>query len=351
MSTALICRDLTVAYGEKLVLKSLDLRVESGETIAILGPSGSGKTTLLYALAGFIEPQEGVIEIAGAIVVGDGRTQPPEKRDIGLVFQNYALWPHLDAVHTVAYPLRRSGMSKRDSLEHALKLLDAVGISELGERRPSEMSGGQQQRVGLARALARDASLYLFDEPTAHLDATVREAVRSEIARHRRERGAAAIYATHDSGEAMAIADRVLILRDGEIIQDGTPQEIYERPLDVWAARLTGPASLVETDLHYDPTGRAQVSLGAVELPANVPADTPPGRVQALIRPEWVSLGGPTEGIVEEVWFRGPHTDYRLALAGDLVDVRVPGPPELERGQMAGWTIRRCWIVGQMTSS
>ncbi len=310
MSQAVECRGVTVDYGQTRALDAVDLFIEAGETLALLGPSGSGKTTLIYAIAGFVPLTAGEIAVAGRPVAGPGTSVPPEERAVGMVFQNYALWPHLDALDTVAYPLRRQGLSRSESRTRARALLERLGMDDLAGRRPAELSGGQQQRVGLARALAREAAVYLFDEPTAHVDAPVREAIQAEIARARRSSTAAAVYASHDAAEALALADRVALLRAGRLIQAGTPREVYEQPVDLWAARLTGPASVLD------------------------------GR---LVRPEWVELGGDLPGEITEVWYRGPHTDYRVTTAGGEVVVRRAGPPVGAAGEGTGVTVRRSW--------
>ncbi len=339
---ALACRSLTVGYGRAPVLDSLDLVVAPGETVALLGPSGSGKTTLLYAVAGFVRPTAGSITVAGREVAGGGRDLPPEDRDIGFVFQHYALWPHLSAFETVAYPLRRSGLSAREARRRALELLDTMGMAALAGRRPSELSGGQQQRVGLARALARDAALYLFDEPTAHLDTTLRTALQTEVAERRRASGAAAVYATHDAGEALAVADRVAILRRGVVVQVGTPVEVYERPVDLWAARLTGPASILDGEIVGCDGAAVEVAGGRLALPDDHP---PPGPVGALVRPDWAALGGPLDGVVVEVWYRGPHTDYRLTTASGEVIVRGAGRPDARVGRRVGWRLAHVHLL------
>ena len=170
-----------VSYGSQPILRSIDVEAGQGEVLALLGPSGSGKTTLLFAVAGFVALDSGTIEIAGTMVAGPGIHLPPERRDVAVVFESYALWPHLTALETVAFPLRAAGEQPEAARAEAARLLEAVGIGPLAERRPAELSGGQQQRVGLARALARRAGLSLFDEPTAHLDAPPRAAIQAEI--------------------------------------------------------------------------------------------------------------------------------------------------------------------------
>jgi len=348
---AVRCRGVTVAYGPRAVVSDLDLDVGRGEMLALLGPSGCGKTTILSALAGFLPIRSGAIEIGGRAVAGEGRHLPPERRDVGVVFQGYALWPHLDALDTVAYPIRRRGVGAPEARRRARTILERLGIVELAHRRPAELSGGEQQRVGLGRALAREASVLLFDEPTAHLDATLRDRLQLEIADHRKRSGAAAIYATHDTAEALAIADRVALLRDGRLVQEGTPSMVYERPVDLWAARLTGLASIVDLaiiDLDAGDGRTRVVVAGVAQAPILTAAGSvAPGPVRAVVRPDWVRLGGAAPGRVETVAFRGAHTDYRLATPAGAIDLRAGGPPTFGPGDEIGWSIERAWIPGE----
>ncbi len=320
--TALEIRGLDVSLGGEPILRGIDLSVADGEAVALLGPSGSGKTTLLYAVAGFVVPTDGEIVIGGRPVCGPGVDVAPERRSVGFVFQNYALWPHLTAGETVAYPLERGGAGAADARARAEALLAMVGIPDLAGRKPSELSGGQQQRVGLARALARKASLYLLDEPTAHLDAALRSDLQGELAARMTADGAAAIYATHDSAEAMAIADRVVLMRDGRIVQSGAPDEVYARPVDLWAARLTGPAREVDGPM-----------VGAAEGPV-------------VVRPDWVEPGEGLTGTVGAVWFRGPHTDYRIETPAGPLEMRRPGAPQWAPGDAISVRVRHWWQLG-----
>ncbi len=317
--SALEIRGLEVSLGGSAILRGIDLSIARGEAVALLGPSGSGKTTLLYVVAGFVTPTAGEIEVGGEAVCGPGRFVPPEHRSIGFVFQNYALWPHLTAGRIVAYPLERAGIPAGAAAEEAVALLDLVGIGDLAGRKPAELSGGQQQRVGLARALARRAGLYLFDEPTAHLDSALRADLQEELVARLASDGAAALYATHDAAEALAVADRVVVLRDGRIVQIGTPDEIYGEPVDLWAARLTGPA--------WEVTG---ASVG-------VDAD------RVVVRPDWVAPGEDLEGTVEAVWFRGPYTDYRIVTTAGTLEMRRSGHPEWATGDGVSVSIERWW--------
>jgi ABC-type Fe3+/spermidine/putrescine transport system ATPase subunit len=344
---ALWCRALTVTFGAEPVLRGLDLTVEPDQVMALLGPSGSGKTTLLHTVAGFIEPSAGELWLGDRRVAGAGRGDPPERRDVGMVFQQYALWPHLTALQTVAYPLRRQRVPAATADRQAMELLERMDIGHLAGRRPSELSGGQQQRVGLARALARGAGLYLLDEPTVHLDAALRVVFQEEFIERRKATGAAALYATHDAAEALAVADRVALIREGRVIQTGTPVEIYERPVDLWAAQLTGPASVLEAQVDRGAAGAVTAAIAGVPVVvARGEGGTgSAGRAGVLVRPGWAALDGSIPGTIRQVWYRGPHTDYRLDTPAGPVIIRQDGSPRARAGERVSWTLRRGWIV------
>ncbi len=328
---ALRLQDVTVTYGSVLALSALDLEVGEGEVMALLGSSGSGKTTLLHTVAGFIVPDGGSVSLGDRVVAAPGRWVPPESRRVGLVFQGAALWPHLSVLDTVAYPLRRGGATRDSAVQEAAGLLERLGLSALGDRLPAQLSGGEQQRVGLARALARDPALFLFDEPTAHLDTHLRSIVLEEIARRRETLGAAALYATHNAAEALAIADRVAVLRAGRLVQVGAPRELYERPADVDTARLTGPASFVVADRLPDGiVGSGSTATGG----------------QVLVRPDWVHLDGDLPGQVESVRYRGPSTDHVILVAAGRLLVSTPGPPRRGAGERVGVRITQAWPMG-----
>jgi ABC-type Fe3+/spermidine/putrescine transport system ATPase subunit len=218
----------------------------------------------------------------------------------------------MSALETVAYPIRRRGVAAAEARRLARELLGRLAIEHLAARRPAELSGGEQQRVGLGRALAREARLYLFDEPTAHLDTHVRGVFLEELVSRQRDTGAAAVYATHDAEEALGLADRVALLRDGQLVQVGTPQQVYDEPVDLFAARLTGPASAIDDG-------------------------------QLLVRPGWARLGGPLEGDVRAVRFRGPHSDYLVDSPRGEVLIREAGPPRHDVGAHLGWTLEHGW--------
>jgi ABC-type Fe3+/spermidine/putrescine transport system ATPase subunit len=348
---AIRCVGVDIAYDDRVVVRGLDLAIAPGEMVVLLGPSGSGKTTILSAIAGFFPIRGGEIRLSGRLVAAADRHEPPNRRDVAVVFQDYALWPHLSAVETVRYPLQRRGLGGTEAGREASSVLERLGIAALADRRPSEMSGGEQQRVGLGRALARHAAVQLFDEPTAHLDAALRERLLVEIADGRRSSGAAGVYATHDTAEALAIADRVVLIRDGRVAQVGTPREVYEAPVDLWSARLTGRASEISAELTGWNGGRPDLLVGGVHVrPEADPGSTGAGasragRMVALVRPDWVGLDGPLPGTVVQVQYRGTHTDYVLTTPVGEVAVRRIGPPVASSGDPIGWRLNRVRLL------
>ena len=316
-------RGVTLAYGAPPVVHAFDLTVASAETVVLLGPSGSGKSSLLAALAGFLAPTAGEVRIGGRLMDGPGVAVPPEQRSVGVVFQSDALWPHLNVLETVAYPIRRRGASAADAEREAGTFLERLGIAALASRRPAQLSGGEQQRTGLARALARRAAVYLLDEPTAHLDTALKATLQQEMSEACRQTGAAVVIATHDVAEALAVADRVAIIRAGRLIQVGAPLQVYEQPVDAWSAHLTGIASVLTA------------------TPDGVPHTD--GSAQVLVRPDWAGLGGGLAGRVEAVWYRGSHTDTELATPFGRLVVRTLGAPTAAVGESTTWHLRRSW--------
>jgi iron(III) transport system ATP-binding protein len=251
----LVVENVSKVYpGGNHALRGPTFTVEPGTFMVLLGPSGSGKTTLLRSIAGIERLTSGRLVI-GDTVVADGRVHlPPERRDLAMVFQDYALWPHLSAHDNVAFALRRHRISRQDARHQALGMLERVGLAHLSDRFPVQLSGGEQQRVALARALAGDTGLLLCDEPLSNLDADLRERMRVEISSLVREAGATTIYITHDQLEAFALADQVGVLQHGELVQLGAPEEIYTTPATLFVARFTGLAG--ELDVRVAGPGR-----------------------------------------------------------------------------------------------
>jgi iron(III) transport system ATP-binding protein len=309
-TTALDIRNLAVSYGDHPVLKDVNLSVPKGALVAVLGPSGCGKTTLLRAIAGFIRPQSGRIDVAGKVVADGGLFTPPERRNLGYVPQEGALFPHLDVSGNIAFGLGRARRQER-----VRELLDLVGLSGFAHRRPHELSGGQQQRVALARALAPSPGLVLLDEPFAALDMTTRMEVRDDVRRVLRATGSAALLVTHDRDEALGWADLVAVVEYGRIVQIGTPVEVYLRPSDLAVARAVGETVEIPA-MAKDIDGRrvAVCALGEVPL---LPT-TPEGAGTLMLRPSQFRLAGPNEsgvsGVVVERYFTGEHTEITVLL-------------------------------------
>ncbi|HSZ38608.1 MAG TPA: ABC transporter ATP-binding protein [Trebonia sp.] len=324
-------------------LKSVSIDVAPGTFLVLLGPSGSGKTTLLRCLAGIERIDSGSLSI-GPRVVADGRSHvPPEQRDLSMVFQDYALWPHLTALDNVAFALRRRRLSRAECRARAMTMLSRVGLAEFAKRYPNELSGGQQQRVSLARALIADTGLILCDEPLSNLDADLRERMRVEISSLVREAGATTVYITHDQAEAFALADHIGVLEEGVLVQSGSPEDVYNHPATPFVARFTG----LSGELPVRVAGHASdgaleltaegVADGSARLPALRPAGTSgsaagtdgsgsglkPGDDALLaIRPTGVLLlqsGTDTPhltGLVADVAFRGRGYEYAIDLPG-----------------------------------
>jgi ABC-type Fe3+/spermidine/putrescine transport system ATPase subunit len=347
---ALRCDKLTVAYDDVAVLQGIDLNVEAGELVALLGASGSGKSTLLHAIAGLVDPSGGEIWLNGERVAGGKRNTPPEQRNVGLVFQDFALWPHIRVIDNVAYPLRRAGQSQVAARATARDLLEKLDIGHLADQRPAQLSGGEQQRVGLARALARNARLYLLDEPTAHLNTHLRAAFQEAVLARRDETGAAIVYATHDAAEALALANRVAIVDAGRLTQVGSPVNVYAEPVSARAAALTGPCSLLHAEVRRLDNRHISLDLGQgdpIAVRGGGDVDTRSRRATVVLRPDWIiaRTPAPWAGHVTAVAFRGPHTDYQVESPAHSVLMRLPGPPRFALGDPLPWAPTQAWVL------
>ncbi|MDN3495402.1 ABC transporter ATP-binding protein [Planococcus sp. APC 4015] len=305
-------RGLARRYGTVVAVDGADVAVERGSLVALLGPSGCGKTTTLRLIAG-LDAGDGTIDIDGVRVSGGRHAVPPEARGVGLVFQDSVLFPHLSVGANVAYGLR--GPTRKADAAQALALL---GIADLAERMPHEISGGQQQRAALARTLGPRPSLVLLDEPFAHLDPSLREHVRDEMLRAIERTGTSALLVTHDQSEALATADRVVVMNRGRVHQEGTPEEVYRHPVDRFTASFVGRAALVSA--HVTGRGRAQSRLGGLVVDDHASA----GERIAVLRPESIALVAEGEGIAGRVVrssFRGADALLQVQLAdGTLVE-------------------------------
>ena len=277
---ALRTLSLTKRFGEVVAVDDVDLDVRRGEFLGVLGPSGCGKTTLLRLVAGFERPDGGGIEIDGRVVAGPRRHLPPEGRRIGMVFQESALFPHLDVAANIGFGLPRRGRETR-----VAELVALVGLAGLQQRMPHELSGGQQQRVALARALAPDPALILFDEPFSSLDATLRSQLRGEVRDILRAAGATALFVTHDQSEALEISDRVAVMRAGRIEQISTPDELYLRPVNRFVAGFVGEANLLPGEVRH---GEVQTLVGRFRAGDGALADG--ALAEVLLRPEQLHM-------------------------------------------------------------
>ena len=237
-------RKLRKVYGSTVAVDGVDLDIGKGEFMTLLGPSGCGKTTTLRMIAGLVEPTEGEIRVGGKLLSSPGtKVVPPEKRNMGMVFQSYAVWPHMKVFENVAFPLHNLKKSKEEIRRRVHAALELVKLDGLEDRYPSHLSGGQQQRVALARAMAVEPDILLFDEPLSNLDAKLREEMRFELKEIQRRIGVTSIYVTHDQAEAMAISDRIAVMSQGQIRQIGNPCEIYDSPQDPFTAEFIGLAN------------------------------------------------------------------------------------------------------------
>ena len=243
--TSLRLHNLTKIYAGQAAVDHIHLEVEHGHLVCLLGPSGCGKTTTLRLLAGFIEPEDGEIFVGERRVSAPGRTLPPEQRNMSMIFQSYALWPHMTIAENVAYGLKLRGLPKTDIDTRVVRVLSVVRMESMAQRYPSELSGGQQQRVALARALVVEPETLLLDEPLSNLDANLREEMRFEIRRLHDEFKYTTVYVTHDQSEAMTTADLIVVMNKGKIEQVGSPEDVYERPSSEFVARFIGGTNIL----------------------------------------------------------------------------------------------------------
>ncbi|MFE3073605.1 ABC transporter ATP-binding protein [Streptomyces sp. NPDC059247] len=334
--TGLRITGVTSSYGRgNRVLDDLGLTVGEGELAAVLGPSGCGKTTLLRVIAGFVTPDAGEVVLGGRTISGPGVHVPPERRGVGIVAQEGALFPHLSVARNVAFGLVGAGRAERRA--RTAELLDLVGLGAYRDRMPHELSGGQQQRVALARALAPRPALVLLDEPFSALDSALRAGLRSDVRGALRAAGTTAVLVTHDQEEALSVADRVAVIRGGRVAQCGTPQELYAAPADPWVASFVGEAVLLPGSAR---AGTATTALGPVSLRGAGPVRDGEGTV--VLRPEQLRLVAPdadaaVRGRVGEVRFHGHDALVLVEVGGaGTVTVRTPGPVEVRPGDEVG---------------
>lgn len=303
-------------FGSFVAVDDVSLDIAPGQFLTLLGPSGSGKTTILSMIAGFETPTSGTIEIGRRRV----DTLNPEKRGVGLVFQNYALFPHMTVAQNVGFPLRMRGLPRREIEPQVLRALSLVQLADQAPKKPAQLSGGQQQRVALARALVYEPTVLLMDEPLGALDRRLREVVKLELVQLHRSIATTIIYVTHDQDEALTMSDRIAVMRSGRIIQVGTPRQIYEQPHDEFIAEFVGESSLLSGRLHEVDRARCRIKLDSGPIvDAQSPRAIPRGQpVQLLLRPEKLRLLAPHEGrldgTVSDAIFLGDSMRYDIAL-------------------------------------
>ena len=309
--------NLTKRWGDVVGADSMNLDIKDAEFVAFLGPSGCGKTTTLLMVAGIYKPTEGTIRFDGQVV----NLMAPKDRNIGMVFQSYALYPHMNVFQNISYPLKLQKIPKDETKRRTQRVADMMGIGHLMDRKPAQLSGGQQQRVALGRALIKEPNLLLFDEPLSNLDARLRLTMRGEIKRLQMELGITSIYVTHDQVEAMTMADRVAVMRDGRLQAYATPDELYDRPRTLFIGGFVGnpPMNFLEVEVSQV---NGEYRARGKDIDLLVPSErgekaAGKGKVMLGIRPEDVNIGD--EGIPAEVSVVEPLG------RDDLIDMRVGG--------------------------
>jgi iron(III) transport system ATP-binding protein len=336
-SLAIHCTNLSKKFGEVYAVEGVHLSLQEGHFLALLGPSGCGKTTTLRLLAGFEAPDTGEILIGKQRVSGPGVFVPPEQRRVGMVFQEYALFPHLDVAGNVAYGLPRSANKK----ERVYEVLELVGLTEMTKRMPYELSGGQQQRVALARALAPKPQLVLLDEPFSNLDAGLRAQVRAEVRQILRQARATAIFVTHDQEEALSLADEVAVMIGGRIVQTDTPQKLYRRPVSKLVAQFLGNAMFLAGEASG---GQAICELGSLPI---VPSYT--GPVEVMLRPEDLQISpnaaGPAEIIDREYFGHDQLLTIQLESGAQLQSRLLGSQGDFYPGQRVAVEVRGKVVV------
>ena len=327
-------KNVTKAFGDVVVLKDFDQSFRDGEFITLLGPSGCGKTTMLRMIAGFEKPTSGEIYIGDRVVSSAKTFVPPEKRDIGMVFQSYAVWPHMTVFENVAYPLSIQKKKKDEIKKEVDRVLEIVHLAQYAERIPSQLSGGQQQRVALARALVARPEVLLLDEPLSNLDAKLRESMRFEIKEIQQRLGITVVYVTHDQTEAMAMSDRVILINRGEIQQVASPADIYDHPANQFVADFLGKVVFLKGDAKG-----GVIDIDGTQQAVSYDGDKR-GRVEIAVRPERITLStenGELKGVLESQYYLGDVNDCRVKVGETIV--RVIAQPESYRKMKIGDTV------------
>jgi iron(III) transport system ATP-binding protein len=333
-------------FKDVVAINRIQLEVSQGEMLTLLGPSGCGKTTTLRCIAGLETPEEGDIVIDGKPMLSQGFVQP-SKRGIGMVFQNYAVWPHMKVFNNIVYGLKLQKVSKQDMREKANNVLELVGLGGLEDRYPSQLSGGQQQRVALARALVTNPKVLLLDEPLSNLDAKLREELRFEIKSLVRRMGITSVYVTHDQAEAMVISDRIAVMNSGNVVQIGTPNEIYEKPANKFVADFIGTMNFISGEILQAPEGmdtipvRTEISERMLCKMMGDSAMSPGEKVYASIRPEDVEIyekppqgkENLIKGTITHRAYLGNFLYFFVTIDDTMIRVQVPHHMPQEEGE------------------
>ncbi len=344
-ASAVAAKGLSHAYGATPVLEDISVSLPRGQVLALLGPSGCGKTTLLRLVAGLIAPQAGRISIAGDLVADATRnlSLPPEARGLGMVFQDYALWPHLSVAQNVAFPMEMRGVPAAERRQRTQAALDRVGLGAMAERPPAALSGGQQQRVAIARAIVAEPRLVLFDEPLSNLDRELRDQLSAEIGELLHHLGLSGIYVTHDQAEAFAIADQVAVMRAGHIAQMSAPEALYDQPVDAGVAEFLQLGTILPARIAPDAVEIEGISRPLPRLGDALGALPPGSRGQILLPRRALSLASAEEsalaGRVTASVFRGDHHAVTLeadAAPGSRADILFQSPRRLAIGERIG---------------
>lgn len=310
-SGSVVFQNIRKSFAAFTAIHDLSLTIEPGQLVTLLGPSGCGKTTTLRMLAGLEHPTSGKILIGGK----DVTMLPANERDVSMVFQSYALFPHMSSLDNVAYGLQSSGLKKKEARDRAEDGLKLVGLAGMGQRLPAELSGGQQQRVAVARALVLEPQVLLLDEPLSNLDARLRRQVRTEIRELQQRLGFTAVYVTHDQDEALAVSDRIIIMKDGIIAQEGSPRDLYEAPASAFIADFMGEANVVPCDVISVEGADATIRIGALEH--RVPSrNAKPGPAKLAVRPNSITLEPASSahfpGQITHAAYLGDHVEYEV---------------------------------------
>ena len=318
-SIAVEFKNVTKAFGDVKAVQNLNFSIESGQLVTLLGPSGCGKTTTLRLIAGLEMITEGSVHIGGK----DVTKLPATDRDVSMVFQSYALFPHMTVLQNVSYGLSMSRLPKNEVQEKAIAGLEMVGLSGFGNRLPSELSGGQQQRVAVARALVLEPEVLLFDEPLSNLDAKLRRRVREEIRELQQNLELTTVYVTHDQEEALAVSDRIIVMNQAVIAQEGTPRQLYEEPVNLFVSDFIGDANIVKAEIIKIEGANAEVEIGGIRT--NLPhRGLISGEANVAIRPHSICLsqsgnGNSIPGTILKAIYLGGHIEYTVdCILGEL---------------------------------